>query len=211
MNFRNLATVAACFLVLLVYGQRTSDAQTLGFSIDGGNTFSNSFDVVTGSSTDIEVYLSDLAPSTILSSEGLFGLGLQGDLDSTAAGSIGSATLNPTYDFVTTDNFNALAIEWEAAVLVNNIPTASSILLGTFQFDSTANGVSALTFGDIRPGATSAEASWVTGLGNELDESIFGTGATNTFVLSLNSIPEPGTASLFVVGSMLLSAFGRRR
>ncbi len=213
MNFRNPLIIAACFSVLLSWSPVTSNAQTLDFSIDGGNSFGNSFDVATGSTTNVEVYLSDVAPGTVLSSEGLFGFGLRGDLDSTAAGSVASASINPTFDFVTTDDFNAIAIEWEAAVLANSIPTASSVLLGSFQFNSTGSGVSALTFGDIDPGSTSLEANWLSGFGTELDESIFGSGSANTFVLSLNSnaVPEPGTASLFVFGSMVLSAFRRRR
>ena len=199
-------------IALLLFGSVTCSAQQLNFSIDGGNSFGNSFNIASGSSTNVDVFLSEVPPDTTLSTAGLFSLGLAADLDSAAFGTISSADLNPVYDFITTDSFNTIAIEWEAAVLANTIPTGSSIRLGSFQFDSTAAGVSSFTFGDSQPGSGGINDNWFTGSGVLLDDLIFGAGSTGTFSLTLNSaaVPEPGTVSLILFGTML-AGFRRRK
>lgn len=194
-------------IALLVFGGATCTAQQLDFSIDGGSSFGNSFNIANGSSTNVDVYLSEVPPDTTLSTEGLFSLGLKGDLVSTAFGSIASASINPNFDFVTSDSSNTIALEWEAAVLANTIPRTPSVLLGSFQFDSTGAGVSSFTFGDIRTGG---DINWLTEAGAELDESIFGLGSTGTYSLTLSTaVPEPCSAALIVIGAIL--AGSRRR
>jgi len=214
MNFGTQMFVKANFaialLALFAFGGAACSAQQLNFSIDGGNTFGNSFNIAAGSSTDVEVYLSEIPPDTILSTEGLFSLGLNGDLDSAAFGSISAASIDPTFDFITAENSNTIALEWEAAVLVNVIPAAPSVRLGSFQFDSNGPGVSSFTFGDIRTSANSNNVNWLTEAGTELDELIFGAGSTNTYSLTLGTaIPEPGAVSLMMLCGMLLG-FRRR-
>lgn len=196
-------------IALLVFGNAACSAQQLEFSIDGGSSFGNSFNIAEGSSTNVDVYLSQILPDTTLSTEGLFSLGLKGDLDSAAFGTISSASVDPTYDFVTTDSFNTIALEWEAAVLANAVPKSSSIRLGGFQFDSTGAGVSSFTFGDVRTGA---DMNWFTESATELDESIFGAGSTGMYSLTLNTaVPEPCAVPLILVGAMLVSSRRRKQ
>jgi len=147
-----------------------------------------------------------------LTSEGLFGFALDGDLDAGSLGSVTSASINPQYDFVNT-GLNVVALDWEAAILFNSTPMAANILLGEFQYDSTGVGVSTFTFGDLRPGTTTVEAGWLTELGTELDQRIFGAGATDTFSLSLtaSAVPEPSTVSLFLIGVLTLPVRRIRR
>jgi len=197
-------------IALFAAGLETCNAQQLDFSIDGGNSFGNSFDIGVGSSTDVEVYLSEIPPDALLSTEGLFGFGLLGDLDMAAPGEITAASINAEFDFVSSSNFNSVAIEWDAAVLANSIPTQSRVLLGNIQFDSSGAGVSMFTFGDRLPGTGTANASWLTGIGTELDELVFGTGATNTYSLALKAVPEPVALPLILISAMALGVRRKR-
>ena len=74
MNILKTASLISrlLLLVMLTYGAPASFAQTLDFSIDGGNTFGNTFTVVNGSITNVGVYLSDLPANNVLATEGLF-------------------------------------------------------------------------------------------------------------------------------------------
>ena len=214
MKFQKLASWNASLLliVLLTFVASTGSAQTIEFSIDGGNTFGDTFTVVDGSITNVGVYLSDLPANNVLATEGLFSFGLVGDLDPNAPGTISSATINPAYDFLITDTSSAIALEWEAAILVNAVPTASSVLIGNFQFNSNGPGVSNFTFGDNQPGSDTSVLNWLTGTGAVLDEDIFGTGSTDTFslVFSTAAVPEPCAMTMVLMGSLLLSVYRRR-
>ena len=214
MNILKTASLISrlLLLVMLTYGAPASFAQTLEFSVDGGNTFGNTFTVVNGSITNVGVYLSDLPANNVLATEGLFSFGLTGALDPNAPGAISSAAINPVFDFLVTETSSAIALEWEAAVLANAIPTGPSVLLGNFQFDSSGAGVSNFTFGDNFTGSDQASFDWLTSTGAVLDESIFGTGSTDTFSLTLSTaaVPEPGTFTMVVIGAMLISVCRRR-
>jgi len=188
----------------------TSVAQKLDFSIDGGVSFADSFNVGIGSSTTVEVYLAEITPDTTLSSEGLFAFGLVGDLEAGAAGAITSASINPQYDFPSVESASSIALEWEAAVFLNEVPTGPSILLGQFVFDSSGAGISNFTFGDNLTGAGSSNAGWFTENSTELDEFIFGVGATDTYSLSLNAVPEPGSFILFVMALVFFCVLRKR-
>lgn len=202
MHLRKLVNtkivILALSLLLLFAG--TSAAQELNFSIDGGTTFGNSFAIQSGSSTTVEVYLSEIAPDTTLTSEGLFGFALRGDLDAGSPGAISAASINPQFDFPGTETFNAVAIQWQAAVFANATPRGANILLGNFQFDSSGAGTSTFAFSDLEPGNTSAEAGWITEEATELDQLIFGSGATDSFSLSLtaSAVPEPSSLVLLI-------------
>lgn len=211
MDFRKLATVHSVFALMLFVAASVS-AQEINFSIDGGSTFDDSFTIGSGSSTTVEVYLSEIPPDTTLTSDGLFGFSLRGDLTGGSPGSIASASFNPQFDFPITDNFNSVAIEWEAAVLANAIPKASNILLGNFQYASSGPGVSTFSFSDLRPGADPGDAGWLTENAAELDQLIFGPGATDSFSLTLstNAVPEPTSLVLIAFATAGLTVCRRR-
>jgi len=185
---------------------------TLGFSADSGASFLDSFDVLTGDSVTIGVYINEDADDDILDTVGFFGFGLTAVAAPTTFGAISAAAIDPLYDFNTIDEFTGSTIDWEAAIFLNDIPIGQSIFLGSFQFDTTADGSTVFTFADLLPGTGSANTGWLDGFGNELDQLIFGAGATNTYQLTITSttIPEPGSFAFCVVG-MLIAGTRRRR
>jgi hypothetical protein len=204
---------AALFLLVfsLSFSASSHADNLIQFSIDGGSTFGDSFVIDTGSSVDAGVFLSETSPDTALSDDGLLGFGLTGTLASADAGVIAAASPDSVFDLLTTDEFTSTTINWESAAFSNAAPTGSSIALGSFGFDSIADGTSTLTFGDIQPGAGSANANWLTGAGAELDQNIFGSGSTGTFQVSISTsaVPEPSSVVLLGLASSLV--FVRRR
>jgi len=212
MNFKR---TTYCFLVGLLATSVCRPASAdlvLTFSIDSGANFSNSFDVMTGDSLSIGVYLNETAPDTILADEGFFGFGLTAVAAPTGFGTISAASILPLYDFNTIDEFTASTIDWEAAIFLNDIPVGPSHLLGTFQFDTTVDGSTVITFADRLPGTGTPNVGWLSGFGNELDQLIFGAGATDTFDLTITAIaiPEPGSCVLLAV-ALIGITFRRRR
>jgi len=93
-----------------------------------------------------------------------------------------------------------------------DIPISQSIFLGSFQFDTIADGSTVISFADRLVGTGTANTGWLDGAGLELDQLLFGPGATNTFDVTINSIaiPEPGPLAL-CVGGMLIAGLHRRR
>ncbi len=185
---------------------------SLAFSTDNGGSFSNEANVLAGDLVKVTVFLAESTPDTVLATDGLLGFGLTGFATLSGSGTITAASHSSEFDFSSTDSFSTSMLDWEALVLNNAVPTGSNIVLGSFDFQTVADGSTAIEFGDIQPGSTSAEANWLSGAGSELDEVIFGTGATDTFQFRINvsSVPEPSSAAVILLGSFLL-AFGRRR
>ncbi len=185
---------------------------TLGFSTDNGTSFSNSFDLLTGESITIGVYINEEADDNILDTVGFFGFGLTAASAPTTFGAVSAAAIDPLYDFNTIDEFTGSTIDWEAAIFLNDIPIAQSHFLGSFQFDATADGSTVFTFADRLVGTGTATTGWLDGSGEELDQLLFGPGATGTFAVTINStpIPEPGSFAL-CVGGILIAGLRRRR
>ncbi len=167
------------------------------FSDDGGATFSNSYVVVTGNTQTVDVFLGQNGANTELSTVGLFSMGLTATTPSTTAASITSATPNPVFDFVTTDQFDADSFDWNAAAVSNPTPMAVEIYLGSFDVTTVADGTTIFSFADIQPGTGAANANWLTPDATVLDESIFGAGGVETFDLTIVSqVPEPCAGTL---------------
>lgn len=185
----------------------------LEFSVDGGATFGNSFRVAENSSTTVGVVIAEFAPDTILSDQGLLGFGLAGSVLQPDSGFISNASIDPVFDFKTTDQFTGESISWEAAVFLNSVPTGSRIQLGSFQFDATGLGDTTIEFGDIQPGTGSANVNWLSGGFDELDEVIFGPGGNDTPRLSFSvvAVPEPSSFALIAVGALASIGWGLRR
>jgi len=160
----------------------------------------------------VDVFLNEDDADNILDIEGLFGLGLTAVATPTTCGVISAAMIDPLYDFNTIDEFTDSTIDWEAAILLNDIPVAQSIFLGSFQFDTTASGTTVFSFADRLPGTGTANVNWLSGAGTELDQLIFGAGATGTFDLTINStvIPEPGSSGLILLLLIASWQFGVR-
>jgi hypothetical protein len=199
-------------LALLVSFTGVANADLFAlFSDDGGTTFSNSYTVTTGSTLTIDVFLGQSSPNTELTDEGLFSLGLAATSPSAASAIVTGTTLNPTFDFVSTDSFTSTSIDWEAAVLANAVPMGSEILLGSFDLATTADGVTVFSFGDIQPGTGAANANWLTPDSTVLDELIFDARSEESYGLTIeavSNVPEPGAAGL--VGLFCI-ALARRR
>lgn len=184
----------------------------IAFSTDNGSSFSNDVNVQAGGLVAVSIFLSESGSDTVLANDGLLGFGLAGTASLGGSGTITDAGHNPIFDFSSTNSFSDDSIDWEALVLNNTAPTGSRILLGSFDFQTVADGSATFEFGDIQPGSTSAESNWLSGAGAELDEIIFGTGSFNTFQLRVNvtSVPEPASSAVLLLGSLALVCNRRR-
>jgi hypothetical protein len=202
MRIQKIATTLCLLVLMLAYNTTAHADNLIQFSIDGGTTFGDSFVIDAGSTVDVGVFLSETAPDTVLNDDGLFGFGLTGILSSGAAGAIADASPETVFNGVFTNEFDASSITWNVGVLTGDVPTGSSIALGSFQFDSSGDGASTLTFADIDPDAP----NWLAGDGTtELDDNIFGAGSTRTFQLNLSTtaVPEPSSVVLLGLASTL--------
>ncbi|MEO1526976.1 MAG: PEP-CTERM sorting domain-containing protein [Planctomycetota bacterium] len=210
MSFSRKIIPVVAFVAFLGSCSTASAELSIDFSIDDGNTFGNAFEIEDGSVTTIGLFLSQMGGTSVLNDEGLLGFGLAGTLEAGSPGEITSVTNNPVFDFETTEQFTSGTVAMEAAVLTNAPPTGSRIFLGEFEFTSTGIGQSTFQFADLTPGSGSANVSWLSGTGTELDEQIFGADSIESFGLTLSTtaIPEPSSASLMFFG---LSAFVLRR
>ena len=210
MNLLRVSASVLSFGLIVCVAPIARAELSIEFSIDDGNTFGNAFEIEEGSVTTIGLFLSQMGSNSVLNDEGLLGFGLAGTLEAGSVGEITSVTNNPIFDFQTGEAFTAGTITMEAAVFNNAIPTGSSLFLGEFDFTSTGPGESNFLFTDLTPGSGSANASWLSGTGTELDEQIFGSGSTESFGLTLTTtaVPEPGSFGSILFG---LSAFALRR
>ena len=185
----------------------------IDFSIDGGNTFGDFFQVDVVSPVDVGVFLVQ-SETDILLNEGLLGFGLSGRLSNDANGVIINGAIEDGFDFVTVETLTGTGLDWEASVFQNAIPTNSPIALGSFQFQADSEGTTLISIGDIQPGVDSTTVNWLTGLGTELDQQIFGSGSAGTFdlTLSTSAIPEPSPAYLlsFVLMALVIQRRIRR-
>ncbi|MEM9412537.1 MAG: hypothetical protein AAGA30_15590, partial [Planctomycetota bacterium] len=184
------------------------------FSVDGGMTFGSFFDVNTGTSTEVGIYLAETSPDDVLSNDGLFGFGLSLQLATANTGEISAGTIDNVFDFVATDVVASEFVRFEAATFFNQPPTGSVIQLAEFEFTPIADGSSIFMLEDISPGIGTVNTSWLSGIGNELDHEIFGTSASGTFPLTLSAttaIPEPFLATPVTFGCVVCLIATRRR
>ncbi|MCC9602647.1 PEP-CTERM sorting domain-containing protein [Stieleria sp. JC731] len=213
MNLHKTTVMGVFFTILCGFSHNADAALMINFSVDDGASFGNSFTIEEGSVTKIGIFLSESGNTSILTDEGLLGFGLTGTLEAASPGTITSVTTNPVFDFNTGEAFTSQSITMESAIFTNPVPTGSSIFLGDFEFASTGAGESNFLFSDLTPGSGTANASWLSGIGTELDSQIFGTGSADNFGLTLNTtaVPEPGSFGLFLIGLPALLLNRRRR
>lgn len=159
------------------------------FSTDGGSTFSNTGSVTVGNTISVGVYLEDSDTNGPVATDGLLGFGIIGDLLPQNLGLINNTAIDAAFGIRQTGASSSVKIDWEAATFIMP-PSGSPVLLGTFDYQSTAAGTSVIDFSDKRPGSSSADTDWASGTGVELDETIFGAGATGTFSFSINSVDD---------------------
>lgn len=202
----------AAFLLFVTTTSNASAGLVLQLSTDGLNGLSNSVDVQVGLPQRIEVYLTDTDPGGVLETVGLFSFALSADTPTTNFGRISSATINPVFDFETLSSFSDSTIRWESSNLSNPISTGQSILLGDFTFEATNIGSTQFTLADRLPGTGTTVGGWLDGNGLELDQQIFGAGATQTFSAAVNSVtavPEP--SSMILMAGAAFGMIARRR
>ncbi len=174
-------------------------AQRRLLSADNGGSFRNSFDVPSGDSINIEVYLQQTELDSVLTDEGIVSWGFDLSKSPSDLGTISNATANPSFDFENHEATTESGFEWEYAQSTGAGITGSEILLGSFQFETLSEGTTVFRIQDRIIGSGPGNASWFTPSFTELDEEVFGSGAANTFLFSVNAtsaVPEPNSLAL---------------
>lgn len=206
MNFANQIKQLSLLIVFAFCCKPVAAELILGFSDNGGGSFAGSFDVSTGGSLTIGIYLRQTAPDTVLTDEGLLSWGL--DLTSpTALGSITNPVVDSAFDQQNHNVTTANGFEWEFGNSMGVGVTGDSIPLGSFEFRSTADGISLFSIKDRVIGEGFENANWFAPLDITdpfalpvvYDEQIFGVGAANTYQFSINStaaVPEPSSFAI---------------
>ena len=103
------------------------------------------------------------------------------------------------FDFENHNNTTANGFEWEFGQSAGTGVQGNAVLLGSFRFDSVADGTTLMTIEDRLPGTGVGNANWITPTFNILDEQIFGTGASGSVQFSIDSssaVPEPSSLAL---------------
>ena len=209
MRLRHVLQPLIFLLCSVILASAARADLSLVFSRDNGNTFSNSFSSTVGNSLTIGIFLQQTAPDTILTNEGLIGFGL--DLSQlSGAGTISNPSQNTFFDFSNHNSVTGNGFEWEFFETANTGLKGSTLMIGSFQFNSDSVGDNAFSIEDRLVGAGLQHASWLTPTLNPIDESIFGAGATETydFNIDFSAIPEPGIC--WVLASTVLLAKRRR-
>lgn len=192
--------LTTCTILAFACCCRSADADLIvDFSVDNGNSFADSFDVQTGDSLNIGIYLRQTAPDTILTEEGLVSWGFDLTRERTNLGEISNLSTNPVFDLETRNVTTASGFEWEYSDNTSVGLNGDAIMLGAFQFDSTAEGLSVFTIKDRLIGSGAGNANWITPAFSFLDEDIFGAGAADTIQFSVNAVsavPEPNSFAL---------------
>ena len=190
--------------MLAVFSNTLQADFVINLSSDNGTIFSDNFDVQVGESLNLSVFLQQSSPDTILFDEGLASFGLDLSSSSTSLGTISNPMVNPVFDFQNHNVATISGFEWEYAA--GTSATGDSILLGSFQFESSAVGTTNFIIADRNPGSGPLDASWVTPGFTQLDEQIFGMGAADTFQFSVNAtsaVPEPSSLALLTCAGVV--------
>ena len=212
MKPNSLALVLFTFWNVLCFCQPLTADLLIAFSADGGSTFDTEFDVATGDQIGIWIYAIETSPDTVLSAEGLVSFGMDVNSNGNDFGMILSNQINPEFDFASHDVDTATGFEWEFADSSNLGVSGNSILLGCFEYQTTADGETVFGVSDRASGTGIENASWLTPALNILDEEFFGPGAAEEFQFQIvaSSVPEPsGIAVLFMATGIAVIA--RRR
>jgi len=194
----NALTLSLAVCLFLLGG--TSQAQQLGFSIDGGATFSNQFNANLGTTT-VDVFLND-SPTAPALGAGLasFGFDVQ---HNTGTGTV--TAISPTSPFTPNPaapvTLRADGGTIEAGALFP-LPTGTSIPLASIDFNATSAGTTTFVFSDLDTAPITGD-NIVTGSFATIDSLVF---ADNPSFTLTTGVPEPGSAMLLVAacGGFLL-------
>lgn len=186
---------------------------TLAFSDDGGASFAESFTQISpGDTSTISIFVQELpgsTGSTLLSSAGLIGFGIEVATDTTAAANISAVTQNPLFDFVSDNSTTPTGFVLEAFELANTGVSGESVFLASFEFQSTTDGITNFNVLDNIPGDGVASDSFLTPTLDGLDSQIFSNGPFN-FTVTTPAIPEPNVACMLLL-MFPVATFSRRR
>ena len=187
----------------------------IAFSIDNGVNFVDQVEATAGDQLTIGIYLRETDPvnERLLVDEGIISFGFDLTRSNPGLGTIVDPVVNSEFDFVNHDVTTATGFEWEYGESLGSGIKGANVLLGSFQFDIASPGTSTMTVEDRLLGSGTGNASWYTPSFADIDEQIFGTGASNSFgftIHAVSAVPEPNSITLF---GLLMTGFAvvRRR
>lgn len=154
-----------------------------------GSTTATNFDVAVNSTNTFFVSVMETDSNDELSSDGLVGFGLRADYAAitgnkaeVVANSVDSAFDTPTDESFTSTVINLAGVDIDFAS--DGFPMGTSILLGQFDVNVSAAGVTEFVFGDYSDLSDFATPSAV-----DLDPVIFVD--SRTFSMTVSAVPEP--------------------
>ena len=180
-------SLAICF-----FAGESLQAQSLGFSIDGGTTFATEFDANVGDTTTVEIFVNDDGSNSVAAS-GLttFGFDVQ---HNTGLGSITAITADSAFEAIISPvDLRADGGSIEQGTNSATFPTGIFVPVATIDFDSTAEGDTNFNFTDPNPDAFTG---FLTGGLVNLDPALFA--VSPNFTISSSSVPEPSSGLLLV-------------
>jgi hypothetical protein len=199
------ATLYALLILCLTCTRLDADV-VLGFSADRGLTFSDSADIRTDSNTTIDIYVLENGSNDELSTLGLIGFGLDVAATPGTYCELRNFRVNPQFDLENVNTGTSTGFQWEYFQVSNEGVKGTSVLLGSFDVFASGSGTTEIVFSDLVPGNGFTESSWFLPNAGSLDQEIFGPDAVDTYSFTVNSIavPEPGSSTLFAIGSAIV-------
>jgi len=199
--------LAATLIVSMLWIHAPSAHADLFVEFSDGTTVGNNFSVSAGSTETISIFLTESAPNTELSTDGLIGYGLRANYGATSGTSalVTGYAHNGDFNFDVANNISATDLEVAASAILVPAVTGTSVLLGQMDVQVSAIGTTVFTFDDRTAGAFS---NFATESGADLDPIIFAGG--RTFDLTIVGVPEPSSCAI-LFGLTLFGAMNRRR
>lgn len=171
----------------------------LGFSVDEGQTFSNTITVNPGELVVFDIYARELNPTNTLSTEGLSNMGTRATFNNEYGSVTSVAVTNSSFNFLPDAGFDNGLGELSFTAGTLGAVSGADILMGRVEFSALSPGTTEFLFGDWDPFLS----DMVSGIGTDLDSLFFNDQLTGTHQFSITAVPEPSSVVLCSLGLSL--------